>query len=69
MNRFHCQKYSAAGRVLAPGKKALKGAPVHLIKQIQPGIVFAVIDLGQPIIAIIVFGGGGFAKKRFEHTD
>ena len=60
---------AAACRIHAPGKKALDTAFVHLIKDIQPGIRLAFIQLGHPGIAEFVFSRSLVSEKGFQKAD
>ncbi len=48
------------------GKKPLHLAGIHFVKQVHEGIVLAVIELGQPGVAELVFWGGRVAVMAFR---
>ena len=52
--------------VHTPGKQSFYCVLIHLIKDIEPGIGLAGIQLGNPWVSEIVFFGGLPSKKGFQ---
>ena len=59
---------SGASRVLAPGKKALEVPFVHFIKEVQPGVSFAVVQFRHPGVAKIIGLGSSLSEHGLEEA-
>ena len=56
-------------RVRADGKEPFDLALIHLVEEMHEGIVFPVVQLGQPGVAEIVFLGGLVVAEGLQEAD